>query len=155
MIEFVYLIAVFVFGIVIWEIVVELRKKTDKEETPEIKNERFHESQRGNLPKSNLQDRSKIQTKSTPTLPKTMPKKEPTPESIPEKTKNSEQGHSEKHEYVQSELTNQKSSYLKEIQNLLEELKITKQEVSDYKSPKKKITKSSKNREKSTHKIKK
>ena len=60
-----------------------------------------------------------------------MPKKEPTPESIPEKTKNSEHEHSEKHEYVQSELTNQESSYLKEIQNLLEELKITKQEVSD------------------------
>ncbi len=85
MIEFVYLIAVFVFGIVIWGIVVELRKKTDKEETPEIKNERFHESQRGKLPKSNLQDRSKILTKSTPTLPKTMPKKEPTPDLFQKK----------------------------------------------------------------------
>ena len=155
MIEFVYLIAVFVFGIVIWGIVVELRKKTDKEETSEIKNERFHESQRGKLPKSNLQDRSKILTKSTPTLPKTMPKKEPKPESIPEKTKKLEQEPSEKPEDVQSELTNQKSPYLKEIQNLLEKIKITKQELSDYRPPKRKTTKSSKNKEKSTHKIKK
>jgi len=152
--EFVYLIAVILFGIGVWGIFVELRKKTDKEETPKIKNETVPESQRDVLPKSNLQDRSKIQIKSTPTLPKTMQKKEPTPESVPEETKK-EQEPSEKPEDVQSELTNKKSSYLKEIHNLLEEIKITKQELSDYRPPKRKTTKSSKNREKSTHKIKK
>jgi len=65
--EFVYLIAVILFGIGVWGIFVELRKKTNKEETPKMKNETVPESQRGELPKSNLQDRSKIQIKSTPT----------------------------------------------------------------------------------------
>jgi len=154
--EFVYVIGVILIGIGVWGIFVQPRNKTDKLETPKIKNESIPESQRGKLPKSNLQDKSKIQTKSVPTLPKTMPKKEPIPESVPEKIKKLEQEPSEKIEDVNSELTILKLSYLKEIQDLLEEIKIIKQEVSDYEPPKRKTKKkSTKTRKKPAHKIKK
>jgi len=153
--DFVYVIGIILIGMIVWRMSVELRNKTDKEKTPKIKNESITESQRAELPKSNLQDKAKIQTESTPTLPKTMPKKEPTSESVPEKTKKIEQEHSEKPEDVQSEPVNQELSHLKEIQNLLEELRIIKQEISDYEPPKRKTKKSSKTREKPTYKIKK